>query len=205
MNFKDILWMPVDIPKFDRCSELVDDFTIDFDQRNVDYDVRGQLFLHKKTNYEISTPKDDLTSSQLAVIEYCKKYLPFTDYINIKIHHIQSTGMVMHIDFGDQTKNPELYKHTQEHEPCGFRMVIQGTKSGDMAINNNDELIVPDMPEDTDWYLISHTGTLHGTPSNVDNIKDRYVLFVQGWVDKEKHNELISKSIVKYKDLIVKK
>ena len=197
--------MPVDIPKFDRCSELVDDFTIDFDQRNVDYDVRGQLFLHKKTNYEISTPKDDLTSSQLAVIEYCKKYLPFTDYINIKIHHIQSTGMVMHIDFGDQTKNPELYKHTQEHEPCGFRMVIQGTKSGDMAINNNDELIVPDMPEDTDWYLISHTGTLHGTPSNVDNIKDRYVLFVQGWVDKEKHNELISKSIVKYKDLIVKK
>ena len=204
MNFKDILWMPVDIPKFDRCSELVDDFTIDFDQRNADYDVRGQLFLHKKTNYEISTPKDDLTSSQLAVIEYCKKYLPFTDYINIKIHHIQSTGMVMHIDFGDQTKNPELYKHTQEHEPCGFRMVIQGTKSGDMAINNNDEIIVPRMPEDTDWYLISHTGTLHGTPENINDIKDRYGLFVQGWVDKEKHNELINKSIEKYSDYIVK-
>ena len=41
--------MPVDIPKFDRCSELVDDFAIDFDQRNADYDVRGQLFLHKNS------------------------------------------------------------------------------------------------------------------------------------------------------------
>lgn len=205
MNFKDILWMPVDIPKFDRCSELVDDFAIDFDQRNADYDVRGQLFLHKKTNYEISTPKDDLTSSQLALIEYCKKYLPFTDYINIKIHHIQSTGMMMHIDFGDGTKNPELYEHTQEHEPCGFRMVIKGTKSGDMAVANNDEVIVPRMPEDTDWYVLNYTGALHGTPANIDNIKDRYVLFIQGWVDKEKHKELINRSVDKYRDFIVKK
>jgi hypothetical protein len=84
-------------------------------------------------------------------------------------------------------------------------MVIQGTKSGDMAINNNDEIIVPEMPEDTDWYLISHTGTLHGTPENINDIKDRYVLFVQGWIDKERHKELISKSIDKYKDFIVKK
>ena len=206
MDFKDILFMSVDIPKFDRCQDLIDDFTIDWETGKAEYDVRGQLFLNKKSNYEISTPKDGLTSSQLAVIEYCKKYLPFTDYINIKIHHIQTTGMEMHVDFGDPTKNPELYKHTQEHEPCGFRMVIQGTKSGDVAVtNNNDEVIVPRMAEDTDWYAISHTGTLHGTPSNIDNIKDRYVLFVQGWVDKEKHAELISKSINKYKDLIVKK
>ena len=134
--------MPVDIPKFDRCQELIDDFTIDWETNKPEYDVRGQLFLNKKSNYEISTPKDDLTSSQLAVIEYCKKYLPFTDYINIKIHHIQSTGMKMHIDFGDPEKNLELFKHTNEHEPCGFRMIVKGTKSGDMVVvvtNNRGE------------------------------------------------------------------
>ena len=149
--------------------------------------------------------KEGLTNSQNHLIDYCKTHLPFTDLVNIKIHHITTTGMKLHVDFGDPTKNPELYKHTQEHEPCGFRMVIQGTKSGDVAVTNNDEVIVPRMAEDTDWYAISHTGTLHGTPSNIEDIEDRYVLFVQGWVDKEKHNELISKSIDKYKDLIVKK
>jgi len=204
MNFKDILWMPIDIPKFDRCQELMDDFTVDWETPKPEYDVRGQLFLNKKSNYEISTPKDGLTSSQLAVIEYCKKYLPFTDYVNIKIHHIQTTGMAMHIDFGDPTSNPELYKHTQEHEPCGYRMILQG-QDGHVAITNNDEVIVPRMPEDTDWYVLNYTGALHGTPSHIDNIKDRYILFIQGWIDKEKHNELTTRSIEKYKDFIVKK
>ena len=203
MRSEDILWMPVDIPKFDRCQELIDDFTIDWETNKPEYDVRGQLFLNKKSNYEVSTPKDGLTSSQLAVIEYCKKYLPFTDYINIKIHHIQTTGMEMHVDFGDPTKNESLYEHTQENEPCGYRMVIQGTKSGEVAVSRNDEIIVPRMPEDTDWYSISHTGTLHGTPSNIDDIKDRYVLFVQGWVDKEKNTELITRSLEKYKEYII--
>ena len=111
--------------------------------------------------------------------------------------------MEMHIDFGDPIKNPELYKHTQEHEPCGYRMVLQGTKFGEVAVSRNDEIIVPRMPEDTDWYAISHTGTLHGTPSNIDDIKDRYVLFVQGWVDKEKNTELISRSLEKYKEYTI--
>ena len=195
--------MPVDIPKFDRCVDLIKDFTTDFTADPTDYDVRGQLFLNKKSNYEISTPKDGLTSSQLAVIEYCKKYLPFTDYINIKIHHIQTTGMEMHVDFGDPVKNPELYKHTQEHEPCGYRMVIQGTKSGEMGVVSNEKTIIPTMPEDTDWYVISHTGTLHGTPANIEDIEDRYVLFVQGWVDKEKNEELISRSLSKYEEYTI--
>ena len=60
--------MPVDIPKFDRCQELIDDFTIDWETGKPEYDVRGQLFLNKKSNYEVSTPKDGLTSSQLAVV-----------------------------------------------------------------------------------------------------------------------------------------
>lgn len=193
--------MPLDIPKFDKCDELIRDFSIDM----VFKDIRGQLLLHKVPNYGISTPKDGLTSSQLAVIEYCKKYLPLTDLINIKIHHVETTGLRMHTDFGDPIKNPELYKHTQEHEPCGYRMVIQGTKSGDVAVSCNDEIIVPIIPEETDWYCINHIGTLHGTPKGVTLEEDRYVLFVQGWIDKEKHTELISKSIDKYKDLIVKK
>ena len=55
VDFKDILWMPVDIPKFDRCQELIDDFSIDFNGsiKNSDYDVRGQLFLKKSENHSV--------------------------------------------------------------------------------------------------------------------------------------------------------
>ena len=82
-------------------------------------------------------------------------------------------------------------------------MVIQGTKSGEVAVTRNDEIIIPTMPEETDWYAISHTGTLHGTPENIDSIENRYVLFVQGWVDKEKNIELISQSLEKYKEYTI--
>ena len=212
VDFKDILWMPVDIPKFDRCQELIDDFSIDFNGsiKNSDYDVRGQLFLKKSENHSISTPKEGLTSSQLAVMEYCKKHLPFTDYINFKIHHIENKGMKMHYDFSPKNNNfsppQELWDHVLDHEPMGFRMVVHGAKSGDIGIQKpNGEVVIPVMPEDTDWYSISHSGTLHGTPPHVNNLEDRYVLFANGWCDKEKHEELINRSIEKYKDFIVKK
>ena len=51
MNFKDILWMPIDLPVFDMKDELVNDFSVDFVADAKDYDVRGQLFLEHSNNY----------------------------------------------------------------------------------------------------------------------------------------------------------
>jgi hypothetical protein len=205
MDFKDILWMPIDLPVFDKKDELVKEFKTDFTADAKSYDVRGQLFLEHSNNYEISKVKEGLTYSQTDLIEYCKTNLPFTDLVNIKIHHITTSGMKMHIDFGDPEKNPELYKHIQEHEPCGFRMLIKGTKSGDMAVMSNDEVVIPTMATDTDWYAINYTEALHGSSPDATDIDDRYVLFCMGWIDKEKHKELINRSIDKYSDYIVKK
>ena len=142
MDFKDILWMPIDLPVFDKKDELVKEFKTDFTADAKSYDVRGQLFLEHSNNYAISKVKEGLTYSQNDLIEYCKTNLPFTDLVNIKIHHITTSGMKMHIDFGD--------------------------------------------------------------PDAID-IDDRYVLFCMGWIDKEKHKELINRSIDKYSDYIVKK
>ena len=118
--------------------------------------------------------------------------------------------MKMHYDFSPKNNNfsppQELWDHVLYHEPMGFRMVVHGAKSGDIGIQKpNGEVVIPVMPEDTDWYSISHSVTLHGTPPNVNNLEDRYVLFANGWCDKEKHEELINRSIEKYKDFIVKK
>ena len=204
MNFKDILWMPIDLPVFDMKDELVNDFSVDFIADAKDYDVRGQLFLEHSNNYSISKVKEGLTNSQNHLIDYCKTNLPFTDLVNIKIHHIKTTGMKLHIDFGDPEKNLELFNHTNEHEPCGFRMIIKGTKSGDMVVSTNDKIIVPTMPDETDWYALNYTEGLHGSNPSSTDIDDRYVLFCMGWIDKDKHKELINRSIDKYSDFIVK-
>jgi len=204
MNFKDILWMPIDLPVFDMKDELVNDFSVDFVADAKDYDVRGQLFLEHSNNYSISKVKEGLTNSQNHLIDYCKTHLPFTDLVNIKIHHITTTGMKLHVDFGDPEKNLELFKHTNEHEPCGFRMIIKGTKSGDMVVSTNDKIIVPTMPDETDWYALNYTEGLHGSNPLSTDIDDRYVLFCMGWIDKDKHKELINRSIDKYSDFIVK-
>ena len=204
MDFKDILWMPIDLPVFDMKDELVNDFSVDFVADAKDYDVRGQLFLEHSNNYSISKVKEGLTNSQNHLIDYCKTHLPFTDLVNIKIHHITTTGMKLHVDFGDPEKNLELFKHTNEHEPCGFRMIIKGTKSGDMVVSTNDKIIVPTMPDETDWYALNYTEGLHGSQPLSTDIDDRSVLFCMGWIDKDKHKELINRSIDKYSDFIVK-
>jgi hypothetical protein len=204
MDFKDILWMPIDLPVFDKKDELVKEFKTDFTADAKSYDVRGQLFLEHSNNYAISKVKEGLTYSQNDLIEYCKTNLPFTDLVNIKIHHIKTTGMKLHIDFGDPEKNTEMWEHTNMHEPCGFRMIIKGTKSGDMVVNVDDNNIVPVMPDETDWYAINYTECLHGSNPVSTDIDDRYVLFCMGRIDKEKHKELINRSINKYSDFIVK-
>ena len=88
IDYTDILWMPLDLPKFNRCDELIEDFDIQFVHHTATaFEV--QRLLEANPNYGISKPRTDLTSSQFAMLDYCNEYLPFSDLVNIKIHHIK--------------------------------------------------------------------------------------------------------------------
>ena len=197
INFKDILYMPVDLPKFHMSKELV----ADFNNQVTPYSAQAfeaQRLLEKTENYAISKSLNDLTESQTAMLEYINEHLPLSDLVNIKIHHMRRQGSI-HIDFVEPNHNKELYKHNKENEPCGYRMVIQGSRQGDLAIITNDHVIKqPILPEDTDWYVISHTETAHANTKYVD---DRYILFCHGWIDPQKNEELLNKSLSKYKNV----
>ena len=197
IGFKDILYMPVDLPKFDMCNELVADFNKEFTPHSAQA-FESQRLLEPNKNYGISKPRADLTESQAAMLEYINEHLPFTDLVNIKIHHMRRQGSI-HIDFVEPKNNKELYKHNKKNEPCGYRMVIQGSRQGDLAIITNDHVIKqPILPEDTDWYTIRHTETAHANTKYVD---DRYILFCHGWIDPQKNEELLNKSLSKYKNV----
>ena len=196
IDFKDILYMPVDLPKFDMCNELVADFNKEFTPHTAQA-FESQRLLEKSIDYAISKPRSDLTVSQTAVLEYINEHLPFSDLVNIKIHHMRRQGSI-HVDFSTPKHNKELYNHNKENEPCGYRMVIQGSKQGDLAVITNDHVIRQPTLSDSDWYVISHTGSAHANTKYVD---DRYILFCHGWIDPQKNEELLNKSLSKYKNV----
>jgi len=230
MDLRNIGWMPIDVPKFDKKEELIADFHDDFKDTGYvggDHDMQIQRVVARSASLETKFYTEDdlrfqekeLTSIQRDVLEYCKKYIPIIDP-EIRLHKIGPKGMSMHLDFlkyipGTKTqKNPEFYDHIVANEPCGFRMKVRGTLAGELkAMRGNEEEgydwdnpIVARMPTDTDWFVLNSTSLMHGTPDRVaDNIdtNDRYILLVIGWPDVEKLDELLTRSAEKYKNLVL--
>ena len=229
MDLRNIGWMPIDVPQFDKKEELMADFHDDFKDTGYvgnAHDMQIQRVVARSafetkfyTEDDLHFQEKELTPIQRDVVEYCKKYIPIIDP-EIRLHKIGPKGMSMHLDFlkyipGTKTeKNPEFYDHIVANEPCGFRMIVHGTQSGELkAMRGNqkdgydwDNPIVPRMPTDTDWFVLNSTSLFHGTPDRVDdNIDtyDRYILLVIGWPDVEKLDELLTRSAEKYKNLVL--
>ena len=198
-----ISWLPIDLPKFEYSQEVVEDFK----KSKTFMPLRGgfeALRLTTKTseNYGIEQWRPDLSESQCKLRDYIDEHLPFDQLINIKIHHPTRTRPddQFHYDFVSPDKNPELYEHNKNVEPCGYRLILQGHRTGELRVIANDKSIVPVMPMDTDWYVLGHTNTAH---SNIGYPEDRYIVFCHAWINKEKHQELLERSLVKYKDYAI--
>ena len=164
MDLRNIGWMPIDVPKFDKKEELIADFHDDFKDtgyvgkthdmqiqrvvtRSATPDRFGQSAFETKfyTEDDLRFQEKELTPTQRDLLEYCKKYIPIFDP-EIRLHKIGPKGMAMHLDFlkyipGTKTqKNPEFYDHIVANEPCGFRMKVRGTLAGELkAMRGNQE------------------------------------------------------------------
>lgn len=195
-NFKDILYMPVDLPKFQFKQELLHVFDPKPPSENVTA-FEFEKLTEDRGRYAKTIWKDH--NSRIA--KYCDKILPIQDLVNIKIHHYVNPGTI-HLDFVSPDQEPNLYHHSQEVEPCGYRMVIACDKSIPNPVIElpSGEHVFGRLPDDTDWYVINFTETLHGGLT-ID--PDRYILYCQFWVDKNKHFDIINRSIEKYKEWII--
>jgi hypothetical protein len=194
---KTLFWLPLDLPKFEYSDEIIADF-------NGKIATNAPAFLAQKLTengspYAKSNWRNDLTASQSKLKEYIDAHLPFDDIVNIKVHHPNSKGS-LHIDFVVPKDNPEFFKHNEENEPCGYRLVLSGARSGDLIIKNSSGNQYPQLPEDTDWYIIGFTNVLHSITHRCPN---RYIIFCHGWINKEKHDIIINRSLEKYKDYAV--
>ena len=184
-----ILWMPIDIPKF----PLPD---LDINPKD---DWGAWSFFRLTDNedfnpYVISKLKSSVDEK---LVEWFKEF-PYTSIRNIKFN-IQKEAVTPHIDFTNPSKDLALYTNNQNAEPCGYRILIRGSRNNKLYVVHENKKIYVTMPEDTDVYVLGHTSTIHG----VDDEPGRATLFTHFEIDIEKHNSIIERSLFKYKDYAV--
>lgn len=182
-----ILYLPVDLPKF----PVVNFYT--------DTDTEWNFWNFKKltekniTPYSATSIKSNFIEDYPDIINWLNNF-PFLDIINIKFN-VQLKTVRPHIDFVNPHLNENLFENNQINEPCGYRVLINGSRSEKLYILNKNKKVYATLPNQTDVYVIGQTSCLHGVEEDID----RRSLYLHFFIDKNKHNYLLKKSWKKYK------
>ena len=122
--------------------------------------------------------------------------LPFKEITFIKYNH-QARDVLPHIDLVERLNIPEL-SHIKENEPAGYRLVFTGSNDS-LEVYDNKSWIKTTLPSVPGCYLLNSTATSH----RVLNDTGRTGLYFRGVLDVVKHQDLISRSLLKYKDYAI--
>jgi hypothetical protein len=124
--------------------------------------------------------------------------LPFTRITRL-FHKIQTTEVPSHVDVHPKMiMEPGEMEHIKSVEPAGYRIVIKGQKNS-LSVNNGKEWVNVSLPSVPCCYLLNSTIGYHKL--NLD--LNRETIYFRGYLDAEKHKELIERSLIKYKDYVV--
>ena len=118
--------------------------------------------------------------------------------ITLFTHKFQQMVVNPHYDYYPNVHSMNEYKYFIQNEPAGYHVVLKG-KCDSLEIYNGKDWVTPILPQTPIAYLLSLTSCLH-------RVKEDYLretLYIQGWLDIEKHNQLIERSLKKYADLAI--
>ncbi len=183
---KNLLWCPIDLPKVPNLfNEGVGEKWGFWNKTN--------LTEKQETPYDISQWTKHTLETYPEFVKWFE-CLPYKSIRNIKFN-VQMEAVKPHIDFTQPKLNPELFENNVNNEPCGYRILISGKHNNALYVMNNSNKIYCNMPNDTDVYVLGHTSTLHGVNDEIG----RETIFVHIEIDKDKHNEILMRSVEKYK------
>lgn len=201
-----MLFVPLDIPKFEYSDKVAKEFSM----------------TRFYNCWEVETITEPNYSNPIGSITKIKKTHP--ELVDFVIEHFPFTGIVClelfkcvkdipeHVDNSylpndntikkrgeDETNmyiTPEFRKHQLEIEPSGYRMMFFGDRQS-LYYRVNEEKKHMNLPEETDSYVLQTYDATHGCDLTKKD-HNRLVLFAMGWVNKTRHHNLISRSINKY-------
>jgi hypothetical protein len=123
--------------------------------------------------------------------------IPIVD-ITTFTHKVQQIEVAQHYDYYPGDTPSDEYKHIVQHEPAGYHIVLNG-KCDSLEIHNGKEWLNPILPKAPIAYLLSLTSCLHRVKK--DHL--RQTLYIKGFLDIEKHNQLIERSLKRYGDIAI--
>ena len=126
--------------------------------------------------------------------------IPITNITSFT-HKIQQAVVNAHYDCYPDMKNPtEEHSHIIENEPAGYHVVLKG-KNDSLEVFDGKKWINPILPQVPMAYLLSLTSCFHRVKE--DHLRE--TLYIKGFLDIEKHNNLINRSLKRYGDLAIYK
>jgi len=170
-------------------------------------DIELTNFTFKRYNNSLEQNSFNLWWSASVILDDCVEkndfnivldQLPFTQITRIT-HKIQTALVHPHVDVMPEMglKNEE-FDHIKNNEPCGYRLVIVG-QHDKLKVHNGKEWVTARLPIVPCCYLLNSTIGRH----KVDVDENREIIYIRGFVDPEKHQEIINRSLEKYKDYAI--
>ena len=186
-----LLWCPIDIPKFP-----IENFRVP-SKFNWNFWNVTKLTEDRSSPYEQTKISDSIAHQYPELVEWIHNF-PYLTIRNIKFN-VQVGEVAKHIDFTRPELEPTLHSNNSRNEPCGYRILLQGNRSNKLYVMRNGVKHYVTIPETTDTYVLGHTNVLHG----VDEDQDRITIFTHFEIDSIKHQALLQRSIERYKEYAV--
>jgi hypothetical protein len=187
---KTLLWCPIDIPKCPAIPNMELDTIFGYWAYTKLTIVTGESY--KETEFT------DLTKKTYPELIDWFKLFPYKNIRNIKLNK-QMHEVKPHIDFTKPELDLNLHQNNSRNEPCGYRILLRGSRKNKLYVIHNEEKIYCDIPEDTDTYVLGHTSVMHG----VDADDDRWTIFTHFEIDDDLHKILLNKSLQKYSNFAI--
>jgi len=124
--------------------------------------------------------------------------LPLTKITRL-FHKIQTKSVVSHLDCQDDMIYEDgEYEYLKSIEPGGYRLVLSGSPKALWVFDNKEwrNVTLPSVPC---CYVLNATAGYH----KLDMDPGRETIYMRGYVDELKHQELLKRSFEKYKDYAV--
>jgi hypothetical protein len=124
--------------------------------------------------------------------------LPFTKITRL-FYKTQKIAVSSHVDVMPQmTMEDNEYDHIKLNEPCGYRIVINGSLDT-LKILNNKSWITASLPKTPCCYVLNSTELYH----SVESDPFRETIYIRGFLDQQKHKLLLEKSFKKFKNYAI--
>lgn len=171
---------------------------IDIDLKNFKFDQLDSSY--RMTGWQPYWQTSMVTEDTLKMnnLDKILDQLPFNKITRIS-YKIQKSKVLGHTDVHSNMNLEEgEWDHIIKNEPAGYRIVISG-KTDRLKVLKGKEWVDAQLPEVPCCYLINSTTVRHMVLED----EHRELIYLRGFLNQEKHRQLIEKSLIKYKEYAV--